>query len=159
MTPFLWVAEAICPPELHRRPPKLRVSCYPAVNQCNLRGSMPQHTDGRPVLCHNQCRAHHSPLLAPQRVLKEDLSRTAAAPQPADFIKRRGEVTLFFLIPRGVELKLQPASIFRGLLGKRMFLSGDTMTVAHTLPFPWRPCQSPWMLALWIGLAGVQGGM
>ena len=136
MTPFLRVAEAICPPELHRRPPKLRVSCYPAVNQCNLRESMPQHTDGRPGLCHNQCRAHHSPLLAPQRVLKEDLSRTAAAPQPADFIKRRGEVTLFFLIPRGVELKLQPASIFRGLLGKRMFLSGDTMTVAHTLPFP-----------------------
>ena len=153
------MAGAICQPELHRRPPKLRVSCYPAVNQCNLQGSMPYHTNGRPVLCHSQRRAHHSPVLAPQRVLKEDLSRIATAPQPADFIKRRGEVTLFFLIPRGVELKLQPASIFRGLLGKRMFLSGDTMTVAHALPFPWRPCQSPWMLALWIGLAGVQGGM
>lgn len=97
---------------------------------------MPHHTNGQPVLCHNQRRAHHSPVLAPQRVLKEDLSRIATALQPADFIKRGGEVTLFFLIPRGVELKLQPASIFRGLLGKRMFLSGDTMTVAHALPFP-----------------------
>lgn len=97
---------------------------------------MPPHPDGQPVLCPNQCSAHRSPLLTPQEILKEDLSRNAAAPQRADFIKRRGEVTLFFLIPHGVELKLQPASIFRGLLGKRMFLSGDTMTVAHTLWFP-----------------------
>lgn len=137
MALFLQVAGAMCHPELHRRPPKLCISYYPPVNQCDLQEIMPQHTDdGQPVLCHNQCSAHHSPLLTQQRVLKEDLSRNAAAPLRADFIKRRGEVTLFFLIPRGVELKLQPASIFRGLLGKRMFLSGDTMTVAHTLQFP-----------------------
>lgn len=72
----------------------------------------------------------------PKGSLKENLSRNATAPQRADFIKRRGEVTLFFLIPRGAGPKLQPASIFRGLLGKRMFLSGDTMTVAHGLQFP-----------------------
>lgn len=137
------MAGAICYLELHRRPPKLRISCRPAVNQCNLQESMPQRTVGQPVLCHNQCRVHDSPLPILQRVLKEDLSRNSAALQCTDFIKRRGEVTLFFLMPHGVELKFQPASIFRGLLSKRMFLSGDTMTGAHALQFPGRPCQSP----------------
>jgi hypothetical protein len=56
----------------------------------------------------------------PERVLKETLPRNATVAQRTGFLKSRGEVTLFFLIPRGVELELQPAPIFRGLLGKRM---------------------------------------
>lgn len=98
--------------------PHFLLSCCKSVS---LAGEHATRTHGRAGPCHNQCSAHHSPLLIPERVLKEDLSRNATASQCADFIKRRGEVTLFFLIPRGVELKLQPASIFRGLLGKRMF--------------------------------------
>lgn len=58
-----------------------------------------------------------------------------------DFIKGGGEVTLFFLVPRGVELKSQPAPIFRGLLGKRMLLS-EIQWLRPSWRFPGGPCQA-----------------
>lgn len=59
-----------------------------------------------------------------------------------DFIKRGGKVTLPFLVPRGGELKLQPALIFRGLLSKRMLLFGDIMAKA-ILGIPRQAMPSP----------------
>lgn len=136
MVPFLYMTVANCHPELHSRPPRLRASYCPEVNQCDLQKNMPCRPDGLASPLSQSTRCPQLLSSNPERVLKENLSRNATAPQLAGFLKSRGEVALSFLIPCGVELELQPAPIFRGSLGRECVLSADTMTVPRTLQFP-----------------------
>lgn len=63
-------------------------------------------------------------------------------------------MTLFSSVPRSVELKSQPAPIFRGLLGKRMLLS-KIQWLRPSWWFPGRVCQAhecwlyEWVLQVW----------